>query len=281
MESNSPFLNQFVRYYGKPFEMVTGRNAYTFDKDRHAQMLKEDGIYLLLENPPQDLKYKYDKALFIPARTADKFFPTNDPAKVKYSFSLAADKMRFEFHQQQHKLYQMQSCIIKTVLFKDTRRDFRIERKEYDYLLKNNGVFIFVYVVRDKPSIIIQFDVLPATSILGFKDNQKSSLTLHFELSAYTLKLLDDLKLRSLLTEEPKPAATVEPVSQSPVYIQPKEQVGQTNLRNIRMFDKKTMFDAVDTYLNPGTPITIIFPEGKNELVLECTITRRDRRQVL
>lgn len=267
MESNAPFLNNFVRYYGKPFEVVSGRNAYTLDKDRHAQMLKEDGIYLLLENPPHDLKYRYDKALFIPARTADKFFPTNDPSKVKYSFSLAADKMRFEFSQQTHKLYQMPSCIIKTVQFKDTRKDYRIDRKEYDYLIKNKGMFIFVYQVRDKPGILIQYEALPAESITGFKDNNKSTLTLHFELSAYTLKLINDLKLREHLTDE-----------RIVNNINVPETKTITTQSKITHIDTKSMYAAVDEYMKNGFPIQIVFPEGTTELVLECTITKQTRR---
>jgi len=286
MELNPQFLNQFRNYYGKPFEIVSGRNAYTFDKNNHARMLAQDGIYLLLENPPQDnLKYKYDKALLIAARTVDKFFPTNDPSKVKDSFHLGADKMRFEFHQQMHKLYQTQSCILKTVKFDNTRRDYRIERKDYEYLIKNDGVFVFIYVVGNKPNLIMEVATLAAKSIVGFvipKGEKKSSLTLHFELSVYTLKMLDDLKLRTLLTKEPKPKVPEPVVEVQPdVYAQPIEQTGCANHPNVRQFDKQTMFDAVDTYLNTGTPITLILPEGKNELVLECTITRRERRAVV
>ena len=266
MELSQPFLNQFRNYYGKPFEIVSGRNAYTFDKDRHAKMLEKDGIYLLLENPPQDnLKYKYDKALFIAARTADKFFPTNDPAKVKASFHLGADKMRFEFHQQMHKLYQTQACVLKVVNFDNTRWDYRIDRKDYDYLVKNDGVFVFIYVVGDKPNLIMEVATLAAKSIVGFKDNTKSSLTLHFELSVYTLKMLDELKIRSLLTKEPKPAI-VEP--EPAVYTPPAEQIGQTT------------FEDVDNYLAKGLPITIILPEGKTELILTCSIIKRERRAV-
>jgi len=278
MELSTQFLEQFRKYYGKPFEIVSGRNAYTFDKDRHAKLMEKDGIYLLLENPPQDnLKYKYDKALFISARSADRFFPTNDPAKVKSTFHLGADKMRFEFHHQMHKLYQTQACILKVVNFDNTRRDYRIDRKDYEYLIKNDGVFVFLYTVGNKPNLIMEVATLSAKSIVGFvtpKGEKKTTLTLHFELSAYTLKMLDDLNLRSLLTKEPKPAENTELID-----LIARTPIEAHNLA-LTSINQKTLFASIDEYMKQGMPIRIIFPEGKNELVLNCTITKQERRAV-
>jgi hypothetical protein len=270
MEPNTAFLNQFQTYYGKRFEIITGRNAYVFEKNQHARMLAEDGIYLLLENQPQDnLKHRYNKALFIPARVADKFFPTNDPEKVKASFYLGADKMRFEFHLQQHKLYNMEPCLIKTVKFEDTRRAFRIDRTDYEFLLKNKGSFIFIFTVGYSPDIFIQSTVLKAESIVGFLDNDKKSITLNFELNAYALKMLDDLNWRKYLTKEKMPPKPIFPVEQAnPEHRNPE----------LRTIPSKTLNWVVDNYLTVGTPIKITFPEGKHDLILECTITKQERK---
>jgi len=261
MESNTQFLAKFQTYYGKPFEIVSGRNAYTFNKEKHAQMLATDGIYLLLENPPQDnLKYRYDKALFIPARVADKFFPTNDPAKVKSSFHLAADKMRFEFYQQMHKLYQMNACVFKIVNFEDTRRSYRIDRSDYEFVKQHDGEFIFIFVVGGKNARVVEVERVSAKSIVGFIGNEKQSLTLNFELNAYTLKLLDDLNLRILLSKERRYREPEKPTTT-------RQETLDSNI-------------IVEQYLRTGLPITIIFPEGKHELVLECTITKQERRKI-
>ena len=259
-ETNNLFLNQFKSYFGKRFEIITGRNAYTFDKHKHATMLAEDGIYLLLENPPQDnLKYRYGLALFIPAKVVDKFFPTNDPEKVKHSFTLGTDKMRFEFRQQMHKLYQQTSCIIKTISFEDTRRPFRIDRSEYEYLKKHDGEFIFIYTVGHNPGYIVQVEPLKAANIVGFIDNEKKSATLQFEMSAVTIKTLNDLGLFTLLTKVEFP----------PLPAPKKEPEKPETLSGLGW--------VIDSYLKVGTPIRITLPEGKHDLILECTITKQER----
>jgi hypothetical protein len=262
--ANTQFLNQFQTYFGKAFEIVTGRNAYSFGKEKHAEMMAADGIYLLLENQPiEHLKHKHGKALFIPARSADKFFSTNDPEKIKTSYNLPADKIRFEFSKQTHKLYQMTACIFKVVNFEDTRRPFRIDRKDYEYLLKNEGEFIFIFTVGNKPDYMVEVERLAAKSIVGFIGNTKKQVALHFELNAYTLKMLNDLGLRKLLTKEviPLPPAPTKTV-----------QTAQTALTDGSK--------VVEQYLGIGLPIRIVFPEGEHELVLECTITKQERREI-
>jgi hypothetical protein len=262
--ANTQFLNQFQTYFGKAFEIVTGRNAYSFGKEKHAQMMAADGIYLLLENQPiENLKQRHGKALFIPARSADKFFSTNDPAKIKTSYNLPADKIRFEFSKQTHKLYQMTTCIFKVVNFEDTRRTFRIDRKDYEYLMKHEGEFIFIFTVGNKPEYIVEVERLAAKSIVGFIGNDKKQVALHFELNAYTLKMLNDLGLRNQLTKEIIP---LPPEPEKPV------QTAQETLTGMKW--------VVDNYLSTGTPIKIILAEGKHELVLECTITKQERREI-
>jgi hypothetical protein len=261
-KTNTVFLNQFKSYLGKRFEIVTGRNAYTFDKHKHATMLAEDGIYLLLVNPPQDnLKYRYNSGLFIPAKVADKFFPTNDPEKVKQKFTLPVDKIRFEFYQQMHKLYEQPACIIKTLLFEDTRRSFRVDRAEYEYLKKNEGEFIFIYTIGNNPGYIVQVETVKAANIVGFLNNDKKSATLQFEMNALTIKMLKDLELFQLL-----------PKAQQP-FKDPGLPAAQPLLPELA----SGALEIVDSYLKVGMPIKIILPEGKHELVLECTITKQER----
>jgi hypothetical protein len=272
MEPNEMFKNQFKNYYGKRFHVVTGRHAYSLNKEKHARMLADNGIYLLLENPPQEnLKYRYGRGLFIPAQVVDKFLSTNDPEKIKRHFTVAADTMRFEFHQQQHKLYEQKSCIIHEVQFEDVRRPYSIDRVEYEYLLKHGGEFIFLFIVGGNPGYLVQVESIDAEKITGFKDNTKKKTTVNFEMSAYTIKLLNDLGLFNLLTKTPVPEAAPpelkEPEEKS---IEVQDRPEGSLMRNF----------VVDMYLNIGMPIRIILPEGKNELVLECIVTKQERREV-
>lgn len=269
MGTNVKLLEQIKTSLGKPFEVVSGRNAYTFDKTKHLEMLQYDGIYLLLENQPQEnLKNKYNRALVIAARVVNQFFPTNDPQRVKFSFHLGADKMRFEFHQQMYKMYESTPCIIKTIPFEDTRREYTLDRSDYEKLKKNEGELIFAYTVGKKQKILVQLETFPATAFTGFEGNSKKSMVIHLQLSAYALKLLDDLGYRKLLTKEkiPPPAATVQPAGQ--------------NVLPIGEETKPSWVGIVDTYLTKGTQIKIILPEGRNELVLDCMITKQERRSI-
>lgn len=254
------FLKQFESYIGKRFDVVSGRNAYTFDKFKHAKMLEDDGVYLLLENQPiENLKRKYNKGLFIPARVVDKFFSTSDPEKVKRGFYVGADKMRFEFRNQQHKLYETDSCLIKEVHFEDTRTTYRVEREEFEFLKKNKGAWIFMFTAGDKPRRLVHIQPVYAEGSTFFGDTERKSATLHFDLPVYALKMLDDFGWRKFLTKEKVPPKPIFPLNTKPAATDGSK--------------------VVENYLGVGLPITLVFPEGEHELVLECTITKQERRK--
>lgn len=69
------FFKSLQTYLGRYLEVISGRNAYTVNKEKHAKMMDNDGMYLLLEKPPEEgMKQYYDKALILPANVAHAHF---------------------------------------------------------------------------------------------------------------------------------------------------------------------------------------------------------------
>lgn len=290
------FVQGFEQYRGKHFEVVTGRNAYTFNKIRHIEMVKQDGVYLLIENPPQDdLKYKYDKALFIPAKVVDSMLATNDPAKVKQSFHLAADTVRFTFHNQIHKLYTAPTFIFKVVEFDNTRRTCRITKKEFMSIHKirninpgGTGYVMFICTVIDGDlHRLVQVTVRSSDEISeNFERNSTKlpgepikSTEIHLELSAVSINLLDRLGIRKLLIKEVIPLQELPrspPFATKDIYNNNKQvNVGITQAATS---NQKTLGDVLtNTNINPGVEFKIVLPDGGDKIVIECVITKCER----
>ena len=299
LDTLTRFVKEFDHYFGKPFEVVTGRNGYAINKNRHVELVSRDGIYLLLENEPRDtLKHKYDKALFIPARTVDRMLPTNDPAKIKKSFSLAGDLVKLSFNQQIHKLYQANPCIVKVVEFEDTRRSFAVDRKDYEFLNRNKGFFVYIYTVKTTVHTLLGTRVVSCGDLFNRFDGdaQKEhlkSVNLRFELPINAIDFIDSHNMRNLLVKERKPEqpSKDQPVKHYGITVKYENDI-PTNVetehtKSAKLTDdtvkhvngQTTLPETLNTYLVPGTTFRLVVPEGKNVLVLDCTITKQERKE--
>jgi len=304
------FFKSLQTYLGRYLEVITGRNAYTVSKEKHAKMMDNDGMYLLLEKPPEEgMKQYYDKALLLPANVAHAHFTTNDPAKIKSSYHLPADKIRFKFHAQLHKIYEFAtpSFIVKIFPMAASRRTFKFIKAEIDLLKKNHGYFLFLCLSTEGRLL----DIIPISAETIPLPDGHVSKEMPIDLTAAGV---ERMKFFQIPVTAPAQQTTL---NQDPVRellnrsIEHKKAghwavheahcchihgckygddwcpvvLGMTEKHNPHCEmcedDMKHISDPkgiIDAYFNRGTEIIITLPEGKQSLVLKCIITGMERR---
>jgi uncharacterized protein YcgL (UPF0745 family) len=304
------FFKSLQTYLGRYIEVITGRNAYTISKEKHAKMMETAGIYLLLEKPPEEgMKQYYDKALLLPAEVAQAHFTTNDPAKIKSSYHLPADKMRFKFHAQLHKIYEFAtpSFIVKIFPMATTRRSFKFQKTEIDLLKKNHGYFLFLCLSPE--GRLLDIESISAERILIPEGHVSKEMPI--DLSAAGVERMKLFRItttppapQTTLHEDPEKALITKSIEQGQKGLWPVHEthccpyhgckygddwcpvvLGITKKHNEHCEpceeDLKTISNPkgiVDAYFNRGTEIIITLPEGKQSLVLKCIITGMERR---
>lgn len=310
VQTEERFFKSLQTYLGRYLEVITGRNAYTISKEKHAKMMDNDGMYLLLEKPPEGgMKQYYDKALLLPANVAHAHFTTNDPAKIKSSYHLPADKMRFKFHTQIHKIYEFAhpSFIVKIFPMATSRRSFKFIKAEIDLLKKNHGYFLFLCLSpegRLLDTITISAERIPVT-------DGHVSKEMPIDLTAAGVERMKFFKIpttppaqQTTLNADPVRELISRSLDHGKLGRWPVHEghccpihgckysddwcpvvLGITKKHNQHCEmcedDIKHISDPkgiVDTYFNRGTEIIITLPEGKQSLVLKCIITGMERR---
>jgi hypothetical protein len=244
---------------GRHIDIITGRNGYSISKEKHAEMLKNDGMYLFLEKTPEEIRNRpYDKAFILPARVADTHFATNNPAKIKSSFSLAGDTLRFKFYSQMHKIYEFDNPSLNIRLFPMTtsRKNFRVYRDEWEFMKKKDGVYMFVCTSPTGQLIDV---VLKPAHAITFSDGNRSK-EIPIDLSGEGVGRLMVIQSSQKREYFPEGIANAIDHPHSPDVSHPEKK--QTQIQ-----------DYIDAYLTNGLPIILTFPEGKESLQVTCTIT--------
>ena len=262
------FIQAVRNCTGRYIEVVTGRNGYTIHKEKHAKMMAKDGMYILLEKPPEEgMKQVYDKAFILPANVVDGHFTTNDPAKIKSSFHLPGDKMRFKFHAQLYKIYEFQipSFIVKVVPTEVSRRPFRITKEERDRLAKHNGYFLFLCVL---PSGKLVDIIIKQAFMIDFPQGQ-SSKEIPLDLSGDGVERLNLFQIKQ---QESK----VDQALDHPFRPESKGNPAQSTFADPPA-GTPMVNQFSDNYFHRGTEIILTLPEGKEALVLKCMITGIER----
>ena len=305
------FFKSLQTYLGRYIEVITGRNAYCISKKKHAKLLDTDGIYLLLEKPPESgIKQYYDKALILPASIAHAHFTTNDPAKIKSSYHLPADKMRFKFHAQIHKIYEFAtpSFIVKIFPMATSRRSFKFTKFEIDLLKKNHGYFLFLCLSQE--GRLLDIITISAERITIPEGNVSKEMPI--DLTAAGVERMKFFKIpevaqpvqQTTLNEDPQKELITKSLKLGTLGEWPVHEdhccpihgckygddwcpvvLGLTKKHNkyceMCENDIRSISDPkgiIDTYFSRGTEIIITLPEGKQSLVLKCIITGIDRR---
>jgi hypothetical protein len=187
------FIEKLTRFYGRAFDIVSGCDAYSFEKVSHKNMINHEGVYLLLENVPLDnMIRKYDKATLIPATTVDNMFPTNNPEAVKKGYSLSGSKLRVEFYKQCVKLFQAPPVLIREVVFTTPRKTFRMDRKDWVWLRRYNGEVIFICTI-PCGSVRRLADIIRIPSKDIVFDEGQNSKNIVLDLDGIVLKRIEDL----------------------------------------------------------------------------------------
>lgn len=187
------FIERLMVFYGRAFTIVSGRDAYSFEKNTHKNLLDHEGIYLLLENVPLDnMKRKYDKATMIPAYTVNNMIPTNDPNSVKKGYTLSGSRLRMEFYKQCIKLFQTYPVLIREVTFTEPRKTFRLDRKDWEWLTKYGGDLIFICTIQcGAAKRLANIIRIPSKDILFECDQNSKSIVL--DLDGIVLKRISDM----------------------------------------------------------------------------------------
>jgi hypothetical protein len=267
------FLQALKNCTGRYIEVVTGRNAYTINKEKHALMLKKDGMYILLEKPPEEgMKQVYDKAIILPANVVNSHFTTSDPALIKTSFHLPGDKMRFKFHAQIHKIYEFldPSFIIKVLPMGASRRMFKVSKSEVNTLIKNRGKLVFLCVTNEGRLLDI---IVKSMDLIGIPEGRNSK-EIPIDLSG---EGVERLKLfRIPLQKTPDELATDMALDHP---FRPEGPVQRTLPDTLQQPETMVAKQFSDLYFHRGTEIILTLPEGKESLVLKCMITGIERVQ--
>ena len=258
------FFKSLQTYLGRYLEVISGRNAYTVNKEKHAKMMDNDGIYLFLEKPPEEgMKQYYDKALLLPANVAHAHFTTNDPAKIKSSYHLPADKMKFKFHAQIHKIYEFAtpSFIVKIFPMATSRRTFKFIKAEIDLLKKNHGYFLFLCLSPE--GRLLDIISISAERIPVPDGHVSKEMPIYLTAAGVERMMFFQIPVAARAQQTTLAEVKKEYDRHMERFIEPERQ----NLESI-----------IDTYFNRGTEIIITLPEGKQSLVLKCIITGMERR---
>ncbi|MDD5541036.1 MAG: hypothetical protein PHG61_10140 [Candidatus Marinimicrobia bacterium] len=263
------FIDYLMSILGRHIDVITGRNGYSVSKEKHAEMLKSDGMYVFLEKTPEEISHTrpFDKAFILPARVADAHFATNDPEKIKSSFSLAADKLRFKFYSQMHRIYEFNYPSLNIRLFPmgATRKNVRIYREEWEHLYRKDGVYMFICT--NPAGQLIDVVTKPA-HVITFAEKNKSR-EIPIDLSGEGAARLNRY-IQSQTEPEPAPVTTCNKCQ--------SVGGGDCNECNLNTPAHATAAQSkieeyLSLYLTNGLPVILTFPEGKESLQITCVIT--------
>lgn len=270
MSKDQIFSNYLISILGRHIDVITGRNGYSIDKTKHAEMLKNDGMYLFLERTPEEISTSrpYDKAFILPARVADTHFATNDPTKIKSSFSLAADKLRFKFYSQMHRIYEFDKPSVNIRLFPmgSTRKNVRIYRDDWEHMKKKDGIYMFICT--SPAGQLIDIVVKPAHAI-SFPEGSKSK-EIPIDLSGEGVN-----RLHRHFHPQGEVRDKIVPVTDCNSC----QSIGGGDCSNCHLpYDasespQSKIEEYLSLYLTKGLPIILTFPEGKEALQISCVIT--------
>lgn len=269
MSKDQIFSNYLTSVLGRHIEIITGRNGYSIDKTKHAEMLKNDGMYLFLERTPEEISISrpYDKAFFIPARVADTHFATNDPTKIKSSFSLAGDKLRFKFYSQMHKIYEFDNPSLNIRLFpmEASRKNVRIYRDDWEHMKKKDGIYMFICTSSD--SRLIDVIVKPAHAITFPGGNKSKKIPI--DLSGDGTNRL----YRHYQPEGQKQEESIPVTDCNACVTQGGGDCSTCHPRTETVSPQSKIEEYLSLYLTKGLPVILTFPEGKEALQISCVIT--------
>ena len=279
------FILQLESIYGRRIEIVTGRNAYTIGKDKHADMMQKDGMYLLLNNPPEnDMKQIFDKAYILPAKIVDGHFTCNDPAKMKHSFHLPEDRIRMKFAAQSHKIYDFTTptLLIKTLIFTDSRRNLKVIKQDYDRLKKYGGSYLLLCITPDGRLIDVIEKPAHAVAIPEGQVTREVPIDLSQmgldRLNQYTHTPSSKCKPSCFKNKLVAPNLSPNSICLTCPHKQECTAPYEAEIAHAgNTMKQSTLFKDVDNYMAKGIHIILTFPEGKEAMMLECIIVEQKR----
>jgi len=285
-KANNAFIQQLTSIFGRKIEIVTGRNSYTIGKEKHAKMMEKDGMYILLNNPPErDMKQIFDKAYILPAKIVDGHFTCNDPARMKHSFHLPEDKIRLKFSAQCHKIYEFtnSALLIKVMSFVDSRRNLKVLKPDYDRLNKYGGSYLILCTTPDGRLIDVIGRSAHAISIPEGHVTKEIPIDLSQfgidRLNQYTFTPSPNCKPSCFKNKLVAPNLSPNSICLTCPHKQEctapyKEEIAAYAGAAMK---QSTLFKDVDNYMAKGMHVILTFPEGKSAMMLECIIVAQKR----